>query len=185
MSVADLTGTTWLFDSILDNLSPAPITYHLNFTSNNTSYTTIGWTNNGKSGYSVSYDSTQIYTNGVWGNDAYKTITISGGTDATNANLISRIELNATQVITSHDVTISYNNSTIAYLDASGTEILDTACTYMIDDISIEYTSSGGTDVSDTTATASDVLSGKYFYTSAGVKTQGTMSVYAGALRGE
>lgn len=38
----------------------------------------------------------------------------------------------------------------------------------------------GGTDISDTTATASDVLSGKYFYTSSGVKTQGTMAAYAG-----
>lgn len=32
------------------------------------------------------------------------------------------------------------------------------------------------TDVTDTTAAASDVASGKYFYTSAGVKTQGTAS---------
>lgn len=32
------------------------------------------------------------------------------------------------------------------------------------------------TDVTDTTASASDVASGKYFYTSAGVKTQGTSS---------
>lgn len=32
------------------------------------------------------------------------------------------------------------------------------------------------TDVTDTTASASDVASGKYFYTSAGVRTQGTSS---------
>jgi hypothetical protein len=32
------------------------------------------------------------------------------------------------------------------------------------------------TDVSDTTAAASDVASGKYFYTSAGVRTEGTSS---------
>lgn len=32
------------------------------------------------------------------------------------------------------------------------------------------------TDVSDTTAVASDVASGKYFYTSSGVRTQGTSS---------
>lgn len=35
---------------------------------------------------------------------------------------------------------------------------------------------SSGTDVSDTTATAGDVLSGKYFYTSSAVKTQGTIA---------
>ena len=34
---------------------------------------------------------------------------------------------------------------------------------------------STGTDVSDTTAAASDVRTGKYFYTSAGVKTQGSI----------
>lgn len=38
------------------------------------------------------------------------------------------------------------------------------------------------TDVSDTTAAASDVASGKYFYTSAGVKTQGTSSGGGGSL---
>lgn len=32
------------------------------------------------------------------------------------------------------------------------------------------------TDVTDTTAVASDVASGKYFYTAAGVKTEGTAS---------
>ena len=41
-------------------------------------------------------------------------------------------------------------------------------------------TTGGGTasftDVTDTTAAASDVASGKYFYTAAGVKTQGTAS---------
>ena len=45
----------------------------------------------------------------------------------------------------------------------------------------VELPKTGGgtasfTDVSDTTATASDVLSGKYFYTNAGVKTLGTGS---------
>ena len=46
---------------------------------------------------------------------------------------------------------------------------------------SITFPVSGGGDatfyeVSDTTAEASDVASGKYFYTSSGVKTQGTAS---------
>ena len=37
------------------------------------------------------------------------------------------------------------------------------------------------TDVTDTTATASDVASGKYFYTASGVRTQGTSSGGGGA----
>ena len=40
------------------------------------------------------------------------------------------------------------------------------------------------TDVTDTTAAAADVASGKYFYTSAGVKTQGSLSfstIYTGS----
>ena len=39
------------------------------------------------------------------------------------------------------------------------------------------------TDVSDTTAAAADVASGKYFYTSAGVRTQGTSSGGGGTDR--
>lgn len=39
------------------------------------------------------------------------------------------------------------------------------------------------TDVSDTTAAASDVASGKYFYTAAGVKMQGTASGGGGSSR--
>lgn len=46
---------------------------------------------------------------------------------------------------------------------------------------SVQIPKTGGgtatfTDVTDTTALASDVASGKYFYTSAGVRTQGTSS---------
>lgn len=44
----------------------------------------------------------------------------------------------------SHDVTISYNNVTIATMDASGIEVLETNGTICSDDITIEYTKSGG-----------------------------------------
>ena len=41
----------------------------------------------------------------------------------------------------------------------------------------VEYEGNTLMDITDTTATASDVVSGKYFYTKAGVKTQGTASL--------
>ena len=45
----------------------------------------------------------------------------------------------------------------------------------------VQGSHTGGTDVSDTTATASDVLDNKYFYTAAGVKTEGTITTQAAA----
>lgn len=42
------------------------------------------------------------------------------------------------------DVEISYNNSVIASLSDSGTEILETSETFLADDITIQYTKSGG-----------------------------------------
>lgn len=42
------------------------------------------------------------------------------------------------------DVEISYNNSVIASLSDSGTEVLDTKGKFMADDITISYTKSGG-----------------------------------------
>ena len=91
--------------------------------------------------------------------------------------------------------TISYKGSTIATL-SNETKTLTTAGTWVEGDISITDASGtaaisvvdttdshGGTireitalDISDTTAVASDVASGKYFYTASGVKTAGTGS---------
>jgi hypothetical protein len=42
------------------------------------------------------------------------------------------------------DVEIKYNNATIASLNDSGTEVLETNGTYLTDDITVEYTKSGG-----------------------------------------
>lgn len=42
------------------------------------------------------------------------------------------------------DVDISYNNSVVASLSDSGTEVLDTKGKFMADDVTITYTKSGG-----------------------------------------
>jgi len=95
--------------------------------------------------------------------------------------------------------TVSYKGSTIATL-SNETKTLTTAGTWVEGDIVI--TDAGGTaaisvvdttdshggtireitalDISDTTAVASDVASGKYFYTASGVKTAGTGSGSSG-----
>lgn len=46
------------------------------------------------------------------------------------------------------DVEIKYNNATIASLNDSGTEVLETNGTFLTDDITVEYTKSGGGGVS-------------------------------------
>ena len=109
---SDLTGTTWLFNATLD-LSGAvwpsagnSDEYNINFTSNSTDYTGIVLTNMGPAMLGISYnassDSVIPYLTGLMGNgwtdQAYRTISITGGTDATNADLIAWIQANATQL---------------------------------------------------------------------------------------
>lgn len=67
----------------------------------------------------------------------------------------------------SHDVTITYNNSTIAYLDASGTEVLETNGTICADDITVEYTKptpslQAKTNISPTTSSQTITADGGY-----------------------
>lgn len=90
-SISDLTGTIWVFNDYPD-LSSA--TYYINFSSNenNYSYLQIG-------SERIFYENTRVYLDGEgWENEAYRTIIITGGTDATNSTLIAWLESNATQV---------------------------------------------------------------------------------------
>lgn len=95
----DLTGTTWYFNSSLDY----PFTsgnYSLNFTSNGISYTNLQLDD-----YDMYYSNPNITTTAYgpqsgppdWTNQSYRTISITGGTDATNAALYAFISANATQ----------------------------------------------------------------------------------------
>lgn len=108
MPVTDLTGTTWtLNDTITFSYSLGlPNISSFNFTSNNTSFYGFYFDVEGESDNSLGYRTNQeysfnqIYNSGgniISGKEAYKTIFITGGTDATNTGLISWLEANATQ----------------------------------------------------------------------------------------
>ena len=86
---AGLSGTTWYFNSSVTLTSGI---YSIDFTSNSTSYDILS-----VQGTGVLYGSTLAYFFGSWQNTAYRTISITGGTDANNADLIAWIQANATQ----------------------------------------------------------------------------------------
>lgn len=106
MSVTDLTGTTWVFNDILDLDSFGSIK-NIDFISNGKNFVgimrvSIGNHFTGTQRYLqfTGNPSQQPYNeNTYWKVPEYKTIQITGGTDATNSELISCLEANATQVL--------------------------------------------------------------------------------------
>lgn len=104
ITVSNLTNTTWLIDNELNNWISGY--YHVNFTSNNNNYTLLEFDDD--VGYGVLYNDNLVYSyenNPKWSNQAYRTITITGGTDVTNNNLINWLAANATQQVDEPDVT--------------------------------------------------------------------------------
>lgn len=93
MAVTDLTGTTWVFNDSID--VSTSFYYSINFISNDSSFAALEASYPDLSYYYWGAPTT-IYSNG-WYNANYKTISITGGTDATNSSLISWLEANATQ----------------------------------------------------------------------------------------
>ena len=97
MPITDLTGTKWVGNDII--IVPFGVsTYNINFTSNNADFSSI--TMNGMQDPLIQYNSTSpipanAYNDG-WTNEAYKTIQITGGTDATNSTLIQWLQDNGT-----------------------------------------------------------------------------------------
>ena len=141
------------------------------------------------------------------------TMSISGGTDATNANLIAWLESNATQI--QSVATVSYDGSILTSIPANTTVTFNTAGKLLTSSITVTTGSGGSTptlisksitvngtynassDSADgysqvtvavpgpsytttSRATATQVLSGYYFYypssTSTVTRTQGTMT---------
>lgn len=109
MAVSDLTGTKWVLNNWDINLGSSNVSYNINFTSNSTYYellrvfdsnydddppNCIGYGDEG-----IVYKGTWIVYNGAWYDQAYRIISITGGTDATNADLITWLEANAVQQV--------------------------------------------------------------------------------------
>lgn len=99
MAISDLTNTTWVFNDKLN--IPNGLSYILDFISNS-SYSSNMRSVVGKK-VQLLYDSLIVYSDDSvipWTNEAYKTIKITGGTDATNPNLITWLQANATKQAT-------------------------------------------------------------------------------------
>lgn len=130
MAVSDLTGTTWIINSSVSwwsSISYSSRHFIINFTSNEQSNTRFAFENvNADDEYfviyyypSTNYWSSSVFNSGnyppttlsfVNQNSAYCTITITGGTDATNSDLIAWLEANAVQQVPTVDTTSSFSD---------------------------------------------------------------------------
>lgn len=97
---SDLTGTTWYFNDTIDFSHAIDGTYYLNYTCNNINLTGL-IISVGLLGLFLDVDMAtavggpRYYWTNSWYGSNVRTITITGGTDATNANLIAFIMANA------------------------------------------------------------------------------------------
>lgn len=99
MAITNLTGTTWVFKNTLTKYTGSSVS--LQFNSFSTSFNTLSFS--GSSTWRMEYNNgsttVSVYvSNSGWANDGWKTITITGGTNATSSSLITWFEANATQV---------------------------------------------------------------------------------------
>lgn len=109
VTLTDLTGSTWKLKDTLP--LAADFTYNINFTSNAKNFTQMGSRltidpTQGSFSHLKYINASETITAAIistaatsWMNNNYKTIKITGGTDATNATLISWLYANATLVI--------------------------------------------------------------------------------------
>lgn len=113
--ITDVTNTSWYFNDVLDHWGVGNIEvvgggdehwseFNINFTSNNAQYTSLYYElETGTSSDNVHYytsegEDTEAYWVDKWEDEAYKTITITGGEAATDPTFIVWLTKNATQV---------------------------------------------------------------------------------------
>lgn len=148
MAVTDLTGYTWVaYDDDLNFATPTDIrskTFNLSFNCNNVVYNSFVASGN-RPPFVLYYDDTYVYSNlGVprWVNEVFRTINITGGTDATNATLIAWVEAHGTLTPPSgKTLTVTYN----------GIDIIDSA--EVSGDVTVTYDNRTIVTVSDGTKT--------------------------------
>lgn len=180
MAVSDLTGTTWEFNSTVycDNRY-----FYINFESNGSTFDAINclyWYDDIPFPHGENYMSygtgggTQVCSGDVgvpgaynWVNQAYRTIAITGGTDVTNANFISWLETNATQVIepSGGSLTVTYNSSDIIETTSDGTYTLPCSGKIMSSDIVIDAVDVNSLTVTYNNSNIINAVSGTHTYT--------------------
>lgn len=121
-NVTDLTNTTWVFKNTINFSSvTSDITYNINFVSNNTNYNEFTLLKNDNI---IMFNQDYIYDEIAGFYEIYKTITITGGTDANNSNLINFIQINAEQEIgNTEEYTITYNLQNVLIIGNKPTQI--------------------------------------------------------------
>lgn len=157
MAVTDLTNTMWIIN---ETPSYSPFTgietlLGITFTSNNQTFTYIDFVDYHFSGVlQLSYESTGVYSINEfdgWANTAYRTITITGGNDVTNATLIAWLQANAVQQELYSKEYKYYPKADLTAIADAIRSVKGTSTTYTIDQM-IE-TLAGGGKVTDLTGT--------------------------------
>lgn len=104
MAITNLTNTTWIFNSSMGSNTTGLGDYNITFVSNESLYNYLYADYEGYVKLTYVNDTEGInYTPnlyGVWDSNAYRTISITGGTDVTNSALITFLELHAVQQVT-------------------------------------------------------------------------------------
>lgn len=139
MAVTDLTGTTWVINETPNYAPFTGIEYSaaLNFISNNTNFRlfypqspSLGMSGLGNtyywyadaSGSVNAYSSNARTGTASWTNEVYRTVQITGGSDATNSTVIAWFEANAVQQTVTNETYITNDVDLTSVADAIRTK---------------------------------------------------------------
>ena len=123
--IVDLSGTEWVFNSVINSFSDSIHQYSINFTSNSQTFSSIADNLQSIDIWAMGYNDTRVYDSGTWVNDAYKTISVTDGTDVSNPDFIVWLTNNATiQESSSPGITIGTLSLSSVYCNGDITKII-------------------------------------------------------------